>query len=221
MVNLSSLLTPPRVDTPELLDEHDAPRADMERSLRDLRRINRFLGGIRIYRKMTHRFEPFRSILDLGAGTADLLESVDASLRLALDIKIDHLLYLRDSASVRAVVGDAMRLPFRERSIDVITSAHFFHHFSSEENERIAAEALRVARNGVAFNDTRRHYIPLLFISLLAAMRLVGRITRYDGPASVRRAYTIEEALSIGRRVASRVTIVRAFPYRFGLLLWK
>ncbi|HEX6178058.1 MAG TPA: methyltransferase domain-containing protein [Thermoanaerobaculia bacterium] len=216
-----NFLIPERVDTPELLDEHDAPRADVERSLRDLRRINRYLGGIRIYRKMTRPFAPFRSILDLGAGTADLLLNVDASLRVALDIKIDHLLYLRDGTNVRAVVGDAMRLPFRDAAVDVITSAHFFHHFSAEENARIAAESLRVARKGVAFNDTRRHYIPLLFISLLAAMRLVGRITRYDGPASVRRAYTADEAASIGRRVAARVSVVRAFPYRFGLLLWK
>lgn len=214
-------LVPERVDTPELLDEHGAPRPDMERSLRDLRRINRFLGGIRIYRKMVRRFAPFRSILDLGAGTADLLESVDASLRVALDIKIDHLRYLRHGTTVRAVVADAMRLPFRERSIDVITSAHFFHHFSEEENVKIATESLRVARKGVAFNDTRRHYIPLLVISLLGALRLVGRITRYDGPASVRRAYTPAEAASIGRRVTDRVSIVRTFPYRFGLLLWK
>ncbi|MGZ4808839.1 MAG: hypothetical protein ACXV7D_05860, partial [Thermoanaerobaculia bacterium] len=49
------LLTPPRIDEPELLDEHDAPRADVERSLRDLRRINRYLGGVGIYRRVLAR----------------------------------------------------------------------------------------------------------------------------------------------------------------------
>ena len=214
-------LVPHRVNTPELLDEHDAPRADMERSLRDLRRINRYFGGIAVYRRMTKPFAPFRSIVDLGAGTADCLEAVDATLRIALDVKIDHLLYLRRDSDVRSVVADAMELPFRNASIDVVTSGHFFHHFSPEQNEAIANEALRVARKGVAFNDTRRHYVPLLFISLVGWLRLVGRITRFDGPASVRRAYTIDEALQIGRRVAKRMTVLRQFPYRFGLLLWK
>src|SRR5213075_2415675 len=41
-----------RIDEPELLDEDDAPRADMERSLRDLRRINKYLGGRSIYRRL-------------------------------------------------------------------------------------------------------------------------------------------------------------------------
>src|ERR1043166_2272582 len=49
------MFTPPRVDEPELLDEDDAPRADMERSLRDLRRINRWLGGIGGYRRVLEK----------------------------------------------------------------------------------------------------------------------------------------------------------------------
>ena len=214
-------LIPTRVDTPELLDEHDAPRPDMERSLRDLRRINRWLGGIAIYRRLTRRFAPFRSILDVGAGTADLLESVNVPLRIALDFKLEHLHYM-PSSSVLAVVGDAKQLPFRSGAIDVVTSAHFFHHFSPQENRQILRESLRVAAKGVAVNDTRRHYAPLLFIALLGALRLVGRITRFDGPASVRRAYTVAEARAIAENCgAARVVVARALPFRLGILLWK
>ena len=97
-----SMFTPRRLDEPELLDEHDAPRADMERSLRDLRRINRYLGGIATYRRLIRRFPGVRSIVDLGAGTADLLESVKGTvLRVAVDFKIEHLLYLREQSSAR------------------------------------------------------------------------------------------------------------------------
>jgi ubiquinone/menaquinone biosynthesis C-methylase UbiE len=214
-------LVPPRVDAPELLDEHDAPPADVERSLRDLRRINRFLGGRSIYCRVASRFAPLRSVLDLGAGSADLLERVDASLRIALDFKIDHLLHGRGNG-VGAVVADARQLPFGDGTIDLITSAHFLHHFSPAENVAIARESLRVARKGAAFNDTRRHYLPLLFISLLGVLRLVGRITRVDGPASVRRGYTVSEAREVAEASgAARVKIVRAFPFRFGMLLWK
>ena len=44
-----------RIDAPELLDEDNAPRRDVERSLRDLRRFNRWLGGLRVYRKLLAR----------------------------------------------------------------------------------------------------------------------------------------------------------------------
>lgn len=215
------MLTPRRVESHELLDEHDAPREDMERSLRDLRRINYYCGGIRTYRRMLRPFEP-RSILDLGAGTADNLEELaDVPLRVALDFKLDHLLYLRDGSRVRRVVGDAARLPFRDGAVDVVTSAHFFHHFSPDENATILGESLRVAKDGVAVNDTRRHYAPLLFVLLLGALRLVGRITRYDAPASVRQAYTLDEARAIAERVNAKFRLVRMWPFRLGILLWK
>jgi ubiquinone/menaquinone biosynthesis C-methylase UbiE len=217
------MLTPRRIESEELLDEHDAPREDMERSLRDLRRINRYLGGVRIYRALVRRFAPM-AILDVGTGTADSLESVaDVRTRIGLDFKIDHLLFLRERSRVLRVVGDAQRLPFRDGAVDLVTSAHFFHHFSPEENAAILAESLRVARRGVAVNDTRRHYAPLLLVLLLGALRLVGRITRYDAPASVRQGYTLAEARTIAARVssASRWDVIRMWPYRFAILLWK
>lgn len=216
------MLTPRRIESEELLDEHDAPREDMERSLRDLRRINRYLGGIRIYRALVRRFAPV-SILDVGTGTADSLESVpDVRTRIGLDFKIDHLLFLREGSRVLRVVGDAQRLPFRDGAIDLVTSAHFFHHFSPEENAAILAESLRVVRRGVAVNDTRRHYAPLLLVLLLGVLRLVGRITRYDAPASVRQGYTLAEARGIAARAgASKWDVIRMWPYRFAILLWK
>ena len=163
------------------------------------------------------RFQP-RTILDVGTGTSDLLESVPhVRTRVGLDFKIDHLLLMRNGSRVLRVVGDAQRLPFREGTVDLVTSSHFFHHFSPAENERILAESLRVARKGVAVTDTRRHYVPLLFVQLLGALRLVGRITRYDAPASVRQGYTLAEV----RAIAPRATVIRMWPFRFALLLSK
>ncbi len=214
---------PPRLDQPELLDEHDAPREDVERSLRDLRRFNRYLGGTMVYRRLLRRFAPVTSVADIGAGTADLLESLPAHVRrVAIDFKIDHLLYLRNASRVHRVVGDALRLPLREGAVDVVTSSHVFHHFAPEQNVAVLREALRVARHGVAMNDTERAYIPLLVTLLLGVLRLVGRITRCDAPASVRRGYTLDEARGIAERSgAARSSVVSAFPFRFGILLWK
>jgi ubiquinone/menaquinone biosynthesis C-methylase UbiE len=213
------MLTMQRLDTPELLDEHDAPAEDVARSLRDLRRINRYLGGISIYRRLLRRLGGgAAAVLDIGAGSGDLLESLGRGFCVALDFKIDHLRH----AAVRRVVGDALRLPFRDGAVDVVTSSHFFHHFTPEENARILAESLRVSRHGVAVTDTLRHVIPLLVVQLLALLRLVGRITRYDAPASVRRGYTASEAREIAAKVpAGRSEVVELFPYRFGILLWK
>src|SRR5512140_1626301 len=224
------MLTPKRITTSELLDEHDAPEYQMRRSLRDLRRFNRYAGGLRIFRALLRRMIPDCSrpltVLDVGTGTSDLvgqLRGFARVLAIGLDFKIQHLLYGRSfEPHVRRVAGDAWRLPFRDGSVDVVTSAHFFHHFSHEENVAILRESLRVARVGILVNDTRRHFAPLLFVRLLAALRLVGPITRFDAPASVLRGYTVDEAREVASDVKARkFEVVRLFPYRFGLMLWK
>ena len=224
-----SFLIPSRVDEPELLDGEDAAPKDMERSLRDLRRINRFLGGVDTFRRTLRRLlgDEWRraDILDLGTGTSDLLASIGGSgMLIGLDLKIDHLLYGRRRwpDRVHRVVGDARRLPFRNGTVDAITSAHFVHHFTPDENAATLREALRVARRGVAANDTQRHRLPLMFVQLLGLLRLVGPITRADAPASVRRGYTPEEAETFASRAgASRVAVAEMFPFRIGILLWK
>jgi ubiquinone/menaquinone biosynthesis C-methylase UbiE len=212
--------TPPRVDEPELLDEHDAPRADMERSLRDLRRINGWLGGVGVYRRLLKKHGASKSILDVGTGTSDVLERV-AGVRIGVDINVNHLLYRR-SPGIHKIVADARRLPFRDDTVDVVTAAHFIHHFTPEDASSLLREWLRVARRGVIVNDTRRHYIPLALVLLLSKLRLVGRITRFDAPASVRRGYTVEEARQFAEAAgAARAEVVKAWPFRFGILLWK
>jgi hypothetical protein len=214
------MFTPPRVDEPELLDEHDAPRADMERSLRDLRRINRWLGGIGVYRRLLKKHGGAKSILDIGTGTSDCIEKTPG-FRVGLDINISHLLYRR-TPGIPKVVGDARQLPFRDNSVEVVTAAHFIHHFAPEDASSLLREWLRVSKRGVIVNDTLRHYVPLAVVVLLAKLRLVGRITRFDAPASVRRGYTVAEARGFAKDAgAARAEVVNAWPFRFGILLWK
>ncbi|MEO8378151.1 MAG: methyltransferase domain-containing protein [Acidobacteriota bacterium] len=216
------MLTPKRIESEELLDEGDVTAEDRERSLRDLRRINKYLGGVRVYRSLVRAFAP-RSILDLGTGTSDLLEAVPGvPLRIGLDFNIEHLLYLRTASRVHRVVGDVHHLPFRGDAVDLITSSHFFHHFSPDENEAIMTDSLRIARKGVAFTDTERHYVPLLVTTLLGALRLVGRVTRFDAPASVRQGYTAREVRALASRIgASRWKVMLKWPFRFAILLWR
>jgi hypothetical protein len=213
-----------RVVTPELLDEHDAPREEMERSLRDLRRFNRWAGGTSTYLRLVRRFAPeAKIVVDLGAGTADLLDALPKDvMTIAVDLNIKHLAYQRDRSRALRVVADATRLPFRDNSVDIVTSSHFFHHFEPDENAVILNGALRAARIGAMASDTRRNILPFIFTWLLGKLHLVGSITAYDAPASVARGYTASEARAVGEKTsAGRVQVVTLIPFRFGLLLWK
>lgn len=221
-----SIFVPRRVVQDELLDDHSAPAEDVDQSLVDLRRINRFAGGFVAYRRLLRRASQGsrpRAVLDVGTGSSDLLERVDCDIRIGVDFKIDHLLFGERLARVRVlrVVGDARRLPFRDDTVDIVASSHFFHHFSPAENFDLINEGLRVARVAVAATDTRRNIAPLFFVRIIAALRLVGRITRFDAPASVLQGYTMSEVRELGASFGRRFHAFRMLPFRFGLIVWK
>jgi hypothetical protein len=226
--SLRRLLIPDKRVVDELLDQHDAPVAEVERSLIDLRRSNRFLLGRRAWRDLVRRASAGtrpRSVLEVGTGTSDLLESVpEIPVRIGLDLKLDHLLFGRSigDRAVHRVAGDAAALPFRTGSVEIVGSSHFFHHFSEDANEVILGESLRVAATAAFVTDTRRHRLPLLFVKLLGVLRLWSRITRHDAPASVSSGYTMTEMEDFRRRFRGRATVLRRqIPFRFGLIIRK
>lgn len=220
------MLTPRRVPSHEHLDHSDELTPDVLRSLGDLRAINRWLGGTLAYRSLVERLSTRRDLViaDLGTGTSDLLASLPSShRRVGLDLKLGHLAVAprRGTDGIERIAADAFRLPLRDRSVDIVTSSHFFHHFSPGENVRILDEALRVARLGVAVTDTRRHWVPLGFVTAVAATPLWSPITRFDAPASVRQGYELREVESIAAATrARRREVFRMISFRFGLVLW-
>src|SRR5688572_1377424 len=189
-----------RIESEELLD-HDVAPEEMARSLRDLRMFNRVFGGIRAYRMLVRRLRGDRehfSILDLGTGSSDLLEAFPRAFRVGLDLKMEHLRFGQAlNGGVKRLNADTLRLPFRDASVDIVGSSHFFHHFTPDQNVEILRESLRVARVGVFVTDTLRSRIPLVTVQFLGALRLLGRVTRFDAPASVRQGYTRSEVRDI------------------------
>jgi ubiquinone/menaquinone biosynthesis C-methylase UbiE len=119
------------------------------------------------------------------------------------------------------VVADALALPFREGSFDVVSCSLFAHHLSPEEVVQFVKEGLRVSRTAVLINDLVRH--PLHLMLVYAGMPLFqSRITRHDAVASLRGAYTVEEMRGLMQQTtAARVEIERHYLYRMGVLAWK
>jgi ubiquinone/menaquinone biosynthesis C-methylase UbiE len=123
----------------------------------------------------------------------------------------------------RAVVADALSIPFQDRSFDLVSCSLFAHHLEPAELARFAREALRVSRCAVLINDLVRH--PLHLALVYAGFPLMrSYVSRFDGLASVRRAYVPAEMrriLSWGAEPATRVEISRHFLFRMGVIAWK
>ena len=119
------------------------------------------------------------------------------------------------------VCGDALALPFRNESFDVVGSSLFVHHLEPDEVARFLDEGLRVARHAFVINDLMRHS---LHWGLAVAGRAIyrSRLTRHDAPASVRRAYSVDEIRRIlEHNSASHISIKTFYLFRMGVIVWK
>ncbi|HUE95073.1 MAG TPA: methyltransferase domain-containing protein [Longimicrobiaceae bacterium] len=196
---------------PELMDRADADRAELRKSLRDLRGVNRWLGGRRsavaLVLDLAGRVpaDPVR-VLDVGTGGADIpLDLVAAGRRRGLGLRVTAtdihpgtLEYARQNVagepSIEVIRADAMDLPFAPDEFDLVISSTTLHHFARDEAVRAMREMDRVGRYGVIATDLARSMAAWVGARLLAAT--VWRrhpITRHDGPVSVRAAFTVEE----------------------------
>ena len=121
----------------------------------------------------------------------------------------------------RSVLGNALRLPFRDSSFDLVSSVLFVHHLGPDELVRFVNESLRVCRRAVLINDLIRDPIHLALVySGFPLYR--SRLTRNDAPASVRQAYTREEMHDIlSQTNAARFEIDSHYLYRMGVVAWK
>jgi len=218
-----------RVVTTELLDTDSGTPAEITASLGDLRRINRWFGGISTTEGMIRRVAreidgSSLSLLEVAAGSGYVPEIArERLLKHGLNLQVTLLDRIPShlKGGNRAIAGNALALPFRDASFDLVSCTLFAHHLSPEEFVQFVSEGLRVCGVAVLINDLVRRSLHLSLV--YAGLPLYrSRLTRHDAPASVRQAYTPEEIQAlVARTTAARVEIHRHYLFRMGVIAWK
>jgi len=219
-----------RTNSEEILDSEECPALETQKSLRDLCRINRWFGGVGTTRKLIFRVASVASLkrvtlLEVAAGFGEVPRTAGLQLArrgITLDITdLDRVpSHLRPRH--RALAADALALPFRDSTFDMVSCSLFAHHLQPEELRQFATEALRVSRHAFVINDLIRH--PLHLALVYAGFPLMrSYVSRVDGVASVKRAYTPEEVREIVSETpqTSKVDVSTHYLFRMGVILWK
>jgi len=215
--------------TPELLDDDAGSAAEVSSSLADLGRINRWFGGVRVLSRLVERVAQKTgrrelTLLDVAGARGEVPALAGQRLR-EQGIRLDTTVLDRAASHLergnRSVVGNALALPFRDATFDVVSSSLFVHHLEPAEVRQFVNEALRVSRLAVLINDIRRH--PLHLALVYAGLPLYrSRLTRNDAPVSIRRAYTPEEMRGLlGHTAAAAVDLRTYYLYRMGIIAWR
>ena len=219
-----------RIDSEEILDSDQCPAPERETSLRDLCRMNRWFGGVGTTRHLIEQVaastgQKHFSVLEVAAGFGEVPRAAAAQLAAkGITLEITDLDRLRShlQRGHRAVVANALALPFRDESFDLVSCSLFAHHLDPSELTRFVDEGSRVSRCGVLINDLIRH--PLHLALVYAGFPLMrSYVSRVDGVASVRRAYVPEEVREILTRETNpkKIEISTHYLFRMGVIVWK
>jgi ubiquinone/menaquinone biosynthesis C-methylase UbiE len=209
-----------RADLSEIMDDLGRPDSEFDAAYHELEIINRRLGGIRAIERFLPR-QPNLLMLDVAAGACDvseaLLRRVPARI-VVLDVNPKGLKFARKSWPV---TGNALELPFRDSTFDVVMASLFFHHLSEANCVRVLEKMWRISRRLVLVNDLHRHPVAYWSIRTLAAAFSKSTMVKHDGPVSVLRAFRPHELLEVAERAGVPARVYRSFPFRLVLVAEK
>lgn len=230
----------------ELMDDLEGAGPDWQQALRELKVINKLLGGNSLTLKGIEHFlkqagsdmaghsyaEQTLHIADIGCGGGDMLMVIARWARrnrlsarlLGVDANPNIIEYARKNTAgypeIEYLQSDIFSESFQAREFDIVSCTLFTHHFTDEQLVKLLSSLNSQVRLGVVVNDLHRH--PLAYYSIKAITRLVSRshMVKHDAPVSVLRAFSRKDWEGILQRAGIRRFRLRwRWAFRWMLLL--
>jgi SAM-dependent methyltransferase len=215
----------------------DDPRADpaqLQRSLKFIRRINVLLGytraTLRHLQQFSRSWKPGQRIriVDLGTGSADIPRAILRwADRRGFDVHIVGVERHGRTAEIavssaganprlKIIQGDVLNMPLCDGTFDYALTAMFLHHLSDAQAVAVLMAMDRLARRGLIVADLLRNRRAYRWIRLLTA--LSNPMVRHDAALSVLQAFSKPEALALARSAGlAYVRYYARFGHRFVL----
>ena len=172
-------------------------------------------------------------VLEVASGYADVLQAASLMLKKQnISLEISPCWIAAPNICRRAktgtgtcdpptlMTGDALDLEMPDNSVDIVSCCLFLHHLSVDEARAFLREALRVSRVAVLINDVERKRVNY-FLSHVQRFMDPSRLSRHDGPASVRQAFTYQEMQDLLKETQCNFELQRGYLYRLGGIAWK
>lgn len=223
---------------PELMDDPGLDPVEHRRALAGLARINRFSGSAEALwpplAELARGSQGPVRVLDIATGSGDVpIRLGQKAGRAGLshmafhgcDVSPTAVAHATGSANRAGVNAtffehDALRDPIAGQ-YDAVICSLFLHHLSEGDAQTLLRRMKDAAGRLVLVNDLARSRFNYLAVWVACHSLSRSRIVRFDGPASVRSAFTPREALDLAERAGLEGASVRPrWPCRF-LLSWR
>jgi len=225
-----------RVRRPELMDVPDLDASRHRSALDALHRINRLSRSASQLWAVASAVSgpanrPLR-VLDLACGGGDVALAFEAEARRrGVDAEVHGCDLSRlavERAAERAAAADSTARFFRldvlreplPEDFDVVYCTLFLHHLGEDDAVELLRRMASAAVRMVIVQDLERCRSGYLLAYLGVHVLTSSEVARFDGPVSVRGAFTREEAAGLARRAGLDATIRPCWPRRY-TLTWR
>jgi len=223
---------------PEKMDDPNLPESDHELALKGLRRINRFSGTVshlahRILQVASRRAQDHWEILDIGCASGENLIDLYARLSRQISVRVTgwdispfSIGKARELAAqrgfseelVRFEVVDALKLSNAKPIADIVMNSLFMHHFDEPTVVELLRQSSGLASVAVLADDLHRTRFGWFLARLGCHLLSRSPVVHFDGPQSVRAAFTLEEIQRLAERAGLvDCKFVKHWPERYTL----
>ncbi len=211
----------------EIMDDFSIKDERIDRALKELKIINKYLGGNSVSKKGIRIFKNKNedlTVLDIGGGASDVLRGIVLPENfVTLDLNFRACEYIKNSSRKSEVVcGDALDLPIKKNSFDLIHASLFIHHLTENQIEELFKNLISIAKEGIIINDLRRSVFALAGIKILTSIFSKSKMVKHDAPVSVKRGFTKIELVKIMKSLSIRnYSLQRKWAFRWLLIIEK
>lgn len=201
---------------PEIMDDLDMQGEELEKTLLDLDKVNRWLGGNKItlegVEKLLHHSKingPVK-IIDVGCGNGSILKEVAQWGRnkgykfelLGIDANEHAMEIARKNLSGFPKVSfhaiNVFSETFKTLEADIILCTLTLHHFSDSEIKELMKTFSEIAKIGVVINDLQRSKTAYYLFKAFCAAFDIREINRKDGLTSILRSFKKQDLVEYG-----------------------
>ncbi|GAB2769980.1 methyltransferase domain-containing protein [Salinimicrobium soli] len=224
----------------EIMDDFDLQGPELKKTLDDLDRVNKWLGGNKITLDGIDRifssacFAQPVNILDVGCGNGSILKEVAQMGRrkgIAMQLKgIDanpHAVEIAkenctEFPEITFETQNIFTETFANQRPDIILCTLTLHHFEDNEIKVLMQRFSDMCIMGIVVNDLQRSRLAYLLFQLFCAVFIRNEIAREDGLTSIQKAFRRGELKEFGRGLQVRKQKISwKWAFRYQWILWK